>query len=303
MTAIIDKRKTWLAERRKLITASDVAAILGVDPRRGPLAVYAAKVSDSEPDEPIYMRRGRRHEALIAEEYGEQEGREVEMWPEYELLRHPDIPWLAATPDARTSRSAKQSMVLSGGIPLEIKMAIGSPHRWSDGPPLWYEVQVQIQVACYGSRAGALGALTGPGPLATYDIERDESFFSAALPRLEEFRARVLRRDPPEADGLDGTTEAIERLWPTDNGATVALAHDSLALADALDAARADESAAKERATQMRNILRARIGEASFGALPDGSLLSASVVERAGYTVEPTEYRQLRRFRPKIRRR
>ena len=36
---IHDKREQWLAARRECLTASDVAAVLGEDPRRGPLAV------------------------------------------------------------------------------------------------------------------------------------------------------------------------------------------------------------------------------------------------------------------------
>ena len=44
-------RDAWLAERRKGIGASDVAAILGEDPRRSALSVYAEKIDDIETPE------------------------------------------------------------------------------------------------------------------------------------------------------------------------------------------------------------------------------------------------------------
>jgi len=41
---LASERDRWLARRRELVTASDVPAILGEDPHRGPLAVWAAKI-------------------------------------------------------------------------------------------------------------------------------------------------------------------------------------------------------------------------------------------------------------------
>jgi len=318
------KRDRWLAARRQHVTASDVAAILGEDPRRGPLAIYLSKVSDIEPEDTLPMRRGRRFEAAIGEEYAEQTGRMVFAVPEYELLPHPSIPWLAATLDRKTVGSlglpdpfggisphgppfttgdVKPGTLIGERAPLQIKMALGSASDWKDEPPLAYAVQVTIEMACAEATWGALCGMVGPGPLKTFDLPRNDAFLEAALPKLEEFWLRVQRREPPEADGLPGTTEAIKALWADEDGETIPLDADALQLADDLEMARARVAAASATVEELQNKLRARMGSASFGALTDGSFLTLKTTRRKGYVVEPTEYRALRRWWPRIRRR
>jgi predicted phage-related endonuclease len=264
--------------------------------------VYASKVADIEMEETLPMRRGRRWEAVIADEYSEQTGRQVADLGGYLIQRHPDVPWLGASLDRVTSIS--QSVPNPGErAPLEIKMALGSPAAWKDGPPLGFLVQVQIEVACYGASWGALAGLVGPGPLDVTDHPRNDSFLAAALPKLEEFWFRVQRRQPPPADALPGTTAAIKKLWADEDGTTVALDMETQAMVLELELAR-DAAAKNEKRTQgIENELRRRLGSASFGALADGSFLTARETHRSGYTVEPTTYRALRRWWPRLKRR
>ncbi len=294
---LIDARAQWLAQRRELITAADAAAIIGADPRRGPLAVWAEKVGQVEVEETIPMRRGRRLESAIVEEYAEQTGRAATPWPAYEILIHPTIPWLGATLDATTIHAAP--------IPLEIKLALGSAGDWREEPPLAHQCQAQVQAQCFEAQEAALAGLIGPGPLKVYDLPRDDAFFALLVPRLEKFRWHVETKTPPEADGKAGTTDAIKALWSGENGDTVALDADTLDMADKWEAALARSEAAGETAQELENKLRARIGAASFGALTDGSFLALRVTKVKGYTrtVQPTSYRRLRRFRPRLKRR
>lgn len=306
-----NSRADWLAERRTLITASDAAAILGVDPWRGPLAVYAEKLG-IETVETKPMRWGRRVEGAIAEGYSEETGRMVLDLGATTIQRHPDIPWLGATLDRLQHGSeATPAPGLPGGdvavrpAPLECKAVAGTKAAdWREEPPLGYQVQVQIQMACTGASWGSLCALIGGVSLAWKDLLRHDAFLAGALPKLEEFWLRVKRKDPPEADALPGTTTAIRRLWADEDGDTVAL-NDPLDLqqADQLEAARAAVTEADDRVLLLENQLRQRLGSATFGALPDGSFLTLKTTERAGYTVAPTRYRALRRWRPRNRRR
>ncbi len=315
------KRDRWLAARREFVTASDVAAILGEDPRRGPLAVYASKVGEFEVKETLPMRRGRRFESAIGEEYAEQTGREVSAVPEYELLHHPDIPWLAATLDRKVLATEEApdpfgtfdvykrpgeawlTRVSRARAPLQIKMAIGSASHWKDDPPLGYAIQVTIEMACAGSTWGALCGLVGPGPLKTFDLPRNDAFLEVVYPKLEAFWLAVKRREPPEADGLPGTSAAIRQLWPTENGRTVGLGQDEQALVVKWEHERFASNSHKEAAEVFENKLRARLGPASFGALVDGSFLRLEKIKRAGYTVKPATYRALKRWWPKTKRR
>lgn len=66
-------RSHWLAKRRKGITATDVPAILGLDPYRTPLDVWLDKTGRAKPvDENYAMRRGKVLEALLLTEYAQR---------------------------------------------------------------------------------------------------------------------------------------------------------------------------------------------------------------------------------------
>lgn len=306
MTAILNPRVAWLAERRKLVTASDAAAILGADPRRGPLAVYAEKLGAEIP-ETLPMRRGKRWEQVIADEYGEQTGRRVEAVGEYVIQHHPDIPWLGATLDRVTGPygygdGSPDPFGGNSSGTLELKMALGSARAWKADPPLGFLVQVHIQIACFNATWGALAGLTGPGPLNVSDHKRNDAFLAAALPHLEAFWLRVQRRDPPPADASPGTTAAIKALWSDEDGSTVALDMEAQALVLAMELGQAEARKRAAELLRIKNELRRRVGSASFGALPDGSFLSAHVTRRASYTVAACTYRVLRRWWPHRRR-
>lgn len=307
-------REQWLLRRRSMLTASDVAAVLGFDPRRGPLAVYLDKIGLDTRGEDERARRwlrfGRDVEGAIANWYSDETGRLAVDLGAHEIQIHPDLPWLGATLDRQTGGSPEHPDPFRrqdlGDLtaPLEIKAAASTNAReWADEPPLHYQVQLQAQMACTRAQWGSLCALIGGVTLAWRDLLRDDAFLAAALPKLEAFWARVQRRDQPEADALPGTSEAIRRAWPTDDGETVDLGPHALALVEEREAAQQAIESAERRKALASNQLRALMGPATFGALVDGSWLSLRTVKRARYVVEETSYRELRRVRPRLPRR
>lgn len=288
-TLLHSPREAWLARRRELVTASDVAAILGADERRSAFSVWASKVGDVPFEDSIDMARGRRFEAVIGEEYAIQTGRPV--YPKadpFEIAIHPDYPFIGATLDMQTARD-------DGGetAPLQIKMAIGSARAWREEPPTGYLVQVQIEIACSCATWGALCALVGPGPLKTVDLERDDAFLAVALPKLEEFHWRIQTRTPPEADGSESTTAALRALYRIEDGLTVELGAEAQADADAWDVHSLEVEAELNRMNAAKNRLRAAIGEATWGRLPDGSYVE--------WKANKLGQRRLRRFWPSRR--
>jgi predicted phage-related endonuclease len=205
------------------------------------------------------------------------------------------MPWLGATLDLLT--------VLAGQkIPLEIKLAIGSATDWREEAPLAHQCQAQVQAQCFGSDVVALAGLVGPGPLATFDLERDDAFFAALVPELELFRWHVQTKKPPAADGKPATSWAVRRRWAVEDGQTIQLDQETLALVARWEEAKARERGANAAAETFENEIRARLGGASFGSLPDGSHMKLALVKREGYEVKPTSYRVLRRIYPRIRR-
>jgi putative phage-type endonuclease len=304
MTAIVlDNRAQWLRTRREFLTASDVAAVLGLSPFHSPLNVYASKVAGVELAETPSMRRGRRMESIVADEYAEVTGREVCNPGPYELVRHPDIPWLAATLDRATAGSSLLPAPADGTGPLEIK-APRDTHGWDDDTaPLNYELQLQVQIACTRAAWGALCALLGQDADAPTVRDRlpHPRAMAHVLPQLEEFWARVQRREPPPVQALPGEAEAVRALWADEDGTTADLVDEDLEVVERWAKAKAREVEGKREADELATWLRARLGAASFGKLPDGSYLSLRKQQREGYTVKPTSYRVLRRTWPKRR--
>lgn len=272
MTSVTyDTHGEWLAARRLPcddgmvpIHASEVSEILFGEP----LKVYAAKLGH-EIEDSYLLRRGRRMEGVIAEEYAEQTGRPIFDPGPFTVQQHAGVPWLRATLD----RVAYADGRPDNPGPLQIKLALGSAHEWRDGPPLRYEVQVQFEIACYGSAWGSLCGMIGPGPLAVHDLERDDELVALAIPKLQEFRERVRDGIPPEPRS-SAALDVAKRLW-AGSGDTITLADPSvLDLVAAWERARSSRDRSEEWRQESEARIRVLMTDASAAWLPDGSLLT-----------------------------
>jgi len=299
MSGVELSREEWLAKRREYIGASDAAAILGADPRRGALAVYESKTTGYSSDDNAWMKYGRDIEGAIANMYSEETGRSVLDLGATVISVHPDIPFLGATLDRKTQRDNGFSYA-----PLELKSIdpYGAKIRaeeFAEEPPLHMQIQLMIQMACTGASWGSLAGLFPGYNLAWVDRERDDAFLAAALPKLEEFWDRVQRKDPPPADSLPGTLDVVKRLWSKEDGETIALDAADLELVNTWEKLKERGRTATKDAKGIEAALRAKLQDATFGVLTDGTLLTLKTTERKGYEVKPTSFRTLRRARPK----
>lgn len=305
-------REQWLKERQRGIGASEVAAIIGVDPRRGQCALYAEKIGALVREDNPYMRWGRKAEALTAEAYGQETGRPVSDPPGglYHIVYSDPLSVLGATLDRVTqpSEACPAPIAITHPAetyaPLECKVVAGwIGDRWAEEPPLEYQVQLQIQMLCTGARWGSLAALIGWPPRPVWvDFERNDRFLAAALPRVEEFWQRVVDRRPPDPDPpVSASAAAVRALWPADTGETITLPVDTLELVDRWQHAKARKSAADGEAEEIENQLRARMRDATTGTLSDGTALVLKTTSVKAYTVEheAKKYRTLRHYVPK----
>jgi len=286
-------REQWLEERKNHLGATDCVRILT---GRG-LEVYASKtVGDVTRDE-RWLRYGRAMEAPVAEMYADESGREVVDLGATTFQRHPEIPWLAATLDRQTFDTE-----LDGPGACEIKNTDVPglrPENWSERNPelLNFIIQNQMQMAC---TQWDWGTVVGKFPyysVAWFDLKRDERFFDAALPVLEDFWTRVQNREPPPpAAGRD--LEVVKRLYPrTSDIHTMVLKPEHMEVALQWDEAKKACKEWGERKKKCEAQLRAVIRDAEYGALPDGTFLSLKTTAKKGGTrvVESGEYRVLRR--------
>jgi putative phage-type endonuclease len=214
-------RDNWLAERRTGIGASECAAVLGLDPYRGPVDVYNEKIGLAEPrQENEAMTWGKRLEQPIAEAFGEKhpEYRVVKL-PECQIIRHPKLSFILCTPDRWLDPTPGMGEQNGMGAGLQIKTA-GSfaAGAWrEDIPPEKYLCQCVHEMACHPARSlWFLALLVGGQAMREYPpIPRDSDLEREILRRLAEFwENNVIARVPPPMDSTAASGRLLKALYP-----------------------------------------------------------------------------------------
>lgn len=288
-------KEAWLAARMAGIGSSEAAIVLGLSPFKTPLALYGAKLGVSTDDgESEAMEWGRILEPVIAERYATETRRPIEAPAPWTLYRSCALPVMLATPDRFVIQTADH-----GGIGLlEIKTAGAfRADEWAEEPPLYYQVQLQHQLAVLGLAWGSLAVLIGGQRFVWCDLQRNERFIALLRERLAAFWARLERLDPPTPTGAD--LDALARLYPIDAGTSVPLPAEAVewdrAYREALETIKGAEKARDEA----KALLQAAIGEASYGVLPAGGgrySWKAQTQERAAQEAKTLTFRTLRRL-------
>lgn len=286
----MNDRTKWLAQRRELITASDVPAILGMAPPRSAWSVYVQKKTGSELDDTDEMMMGRMFEEPIAQLYAIKTGRPVVNLGSTEIQIHPDIPWLGATLD-RSTWEVDDDPIEVDGSPLEIKHG-GSYQlkHWDEGAPVKVQIQLQLQIACTCASWGAYcGVIGGNAPIFG-DMYRNDTFLDSTYERLELFKWMLDNEIPPPVTSpLD--LGPIKKLYPLDSGETVQLDKAHLKIANRWEQSKADIKSSEDEKETTEAKLRAYMGDATFGILLDGTMLTLWTTKRKDGAV----YRTLRR--------
>lgn len=289
-------REEWLKRRKQMLTASDVAAVLGESPFRTNVDVFMDKVSDEISHyDADHLRFGRDVEGAIANMYEARTGRLVTDYGETVISTHPDIPWLGATLDRVTEIDGDEG-------PLELKH-VGNFVRqddWVEEPPSHYQIQVQIQMACTMATVGSLAGLFPGYNLGYTDLKFSPEFIEAIMPKLDEFwNYNVAKKIPPAAIPHKRMLYSLKKLYPADSGEVITLKDEALELATQLDAKKQLIKDATSRKDEIEAQLRELMGEATFGVLNDGTFLSLKTTKRKAYTreVQASEYRTLRRVK------
>jgi putative phage-type endonuclease len=287
-------REEWLDARVTGIGASESAALFGHSPWDSELSLWTKKrgLDESADEEREWMRIGSLMEPVVATLYAEKTGRAL--WApttSWAIARHPEIPYLTASID----RWVIEAPGKPGRGVLEMKnVGFGMSHEWDEGPPLRVSVQLQHQLAVTGFQWGSAAGILGGNRFVSWDFERNEEFIEALKEECARFWALVTAGKMPPPDGTKATERALKKLYPRDNGDAVHLDDESAILWTELASIRAQKGKAEKRERELKNLLGASIGEATFGLLPDGRLLSYRRQERDGYMVAPTEFRTLK---------
>lgn len=288
------QRDQWLEERNQSVGASEVPTVLGCNPFDTPFALWARKTGNAPPKEQTeQMRMGHVMEPVIATEYCRETKRTVTDPGEFTIQQRAGWPFLHATLD-RLVRPCKEHDMPG---PLELKnVGARMTAHWTDGVPLYVALQLQAQMAVIGADWGSVAALLAGQYFVWQDMERDDDFIAAMLVKVEAFIVLVKTETPPEPSGADLAT--LGQMYPQEEpGLEVELPESLAPVAERWEAgkrARTDIAAAVDgdEAT-----LKAAIGEAEYGVLPDGRRYSCRVQRRKEHTVKESTFRVLRRLK------
>lgn len=296
---ILQNEAVWLEFRRAHIGASEVATILGLNKFQSAYHLWAVKTGKLQPDdENRAMRLGKNLEGLLSECHKAKYPKlEVHDPGDFTVYPHPEYPWLTCTLD-RIIRDDRQE------FPYEMKtVSEFRAKEMADEPLLEHQVQLQVQMAIMGADTGRIGAAIrneamldalaryhkGDADWAqdiddfyrVFDYERNDRLINAMIPKLQEFRERVLSDDPPAVDNTQSTAITLAALHPDDNGETVEFSEEAIAAANRLEQIKAEQKALDAERTGCENIIKDALRDATFGE-GDGVRYSWKTQERTG---------------------
>lgn len=283
-------REEWLEERRKYIGASDMPAVLGVDPFRSALDVYLEKRGMApDREQTAAMEAGLALERAVLDWYGQRHG--VEIVYGGELVTAPVVgTWAACTPDG-------YQLVDRDRVPVQVKCT-GKTTDWDERVPEHVYVQVQHEIMVLGSKSAVALALVstwGGFDLRPYAVQRDDALIARIKAAGDDMARRILDGDPPDPDGSDAAKRAVRVMCGTadPDAEPVALDMDAVDATDRVVSIGAEIKRLDKERKALCQKIQMQLGSSTCGALPGGGVWTFKEIERAGYTVAPTKYRSL----------
>lgn len=199
-------REEWLEWRKKGMSGSDAAAILGLNPYVSPFQVYMDKLGLLKEDEDNEaMRQGRDLEAYVASRFMEETGLKVRKVNR--ILQHPEHEWMIGNIDR---------WIVGKNAGLECKTtSVLNKHKFSQGEfPANYYVQCMHYMALTGADEWYLAVLVLNKGFHIFNIKRDEDEINALIEAEKNFWENyVLKQIPPAPDGSSSASEVINSLY------------------------------------------------------------------------------------------
>lgn len=323
----------WLAARRQheskwRIGASELAAVLGISPHSSPFSLWWSKqASWVAPERTTAQDIGHRLEDVIGQIWAERHPEMMLLRPGHALYGHPsqDHDWLVCTPDFLAVRDVIDDCTHGADCEIHANLLrdIGKQHNFDDRPVLaiepvecksdeggkgWgkpgtdevpehHKVQVYVQCEILGARRGHLMRLAGKRP-AAYVLPYDDEARSKMgfwLYKGAEFVRSLVDDDPPDVDGHQATTEALQQLHSVyTEGKKADLAPLLISEFKGIEEMYAAIKNARE---EIRNRVRVALRDAQIGTDETGKgVVKRNIYKRRGYEVGPSMVDELRRM-------
>ena len=268
-----------LAIRSRLITASDAAAVAGLNPYRTAMDVWMEKTGATPRQASSRaMEAGNEIEPLLAKWYEKDHG--VTLIPGTTLV-HPTLP-IGATPDFLVGRERNVEMKNVGARAAQ---QWGEPSAGE--APEHYIAQVHIQVFtlkaldALDTTDSHIFAYFGGADRRTYPIAYDPEFAALLVDECARFwRDHVETKTPPEPDGSEAWTRYLNTRHSV---ATAAVVQATDALDELVEEYRARirlRDVADVDAKRLEQLIRIAIGDGSKLASRAGTLTLSKPIAR-----------------------
>ena len=265
----------WHELRRTAVSASEIAAVLGISPWESPFSLYWRKVNGWQVEATDQMSTGTRLEPAIADWWADTH-------PEFVvrpagLYGHSERPWQLATPDRLVLAFVRPAVTELAAL-LECKWT-GSWDGWgdegTDDIPVYYRAQ-GLQQADVLEVDEVHFAVLGPGGFRAYLVRRDEADLRVMRTAGAAFATRLIEDNPPDVDEHSATLAALKRLHPelVDEEAEI-----SPATAAGYRRARALKAAAGRLADRFEARLRAEMRDRRVAVHDGVKLASRSIYD------------------------
>lgn len=289
-----------LADRK--VGGSMVGTILGLNPWETPEELRLSILGRVPPrvtgdEEPIIA--GTVFEDGIRQFYAKRTGRVVHQV--HRTVTSEKYPWLTAHLDGEVKVERPRRGVELKNVGYGAARFWGNPADGPEGVPTYYLPQPITYQIVTGWDVWDVAAYFGGADLRIFEIPRDAEFEELIVEATHDFWHRHVLQDVEiEIDCTrKNAIEAIKRIYRivSDDAITFSesIVHWHAVRLDALAKARNYTDVAE---TAKAHIL-ATMGNAGIGVLPDGTRYERRLTKRAGYTVEPTEYIELRHVKPR----
>jgi putative phage-type endonuclease len=182
--------------------------------------VWLDKTGQAQPkEENAAMHFGKKLEQVVADEFAERNPR-FKVRRNNSILQHPEHPMFLANVD-RLLRDPQTKDELV----LEIKTTSAWNSKvWQDGrAPDSAVLQCQWYMGVGGWSGAYLAALIGGQNYVQYEVPRDDDLIAYIQQIALEFWRLVESQVPPEPDGSDACTKALEKLYKSPKGDVIEL--------------------------------------------------------------------------------
>ncbi len=258
----------WLDFRRRGIGGSDVAAICGLNPYRGPLAVWLEKKGQAVQREATEaMELGEWLEDSIAEYFAKKKGFAIK--PSNVILQHPKHTFMLASIDRWVDEGAGKEGVLEVKNVGERMAKEWRDLEGEDSVPDYYALQVQHYLAVTGCEYAWVAPLIGGNRLKPVRLARDDRLIDELIEIERKFWNLVETDQAPAIDDSKEAEEVLRLVHPeSTEGKSVELDVDLQAVYKKLSQARVAEAMLKTEIQGYKNRLMEAMADAEEAYIP-----------------------------------